>query len=318
MSAKRFTYSLLLFVVGATNLGLISSCGGDKNVNAPAPIPVPALVVSVNGNYFKAVMGDTAVDRPLNFAVRDTLNHNLAGQWIFFNLLDGDGALSADSLRTNSTGITHLTYSFNGVKGSATIQYILKNKDTAEIDLRANTVIPGVDGQAQYILFTDLYTDVKNYNGIPASEDEDPTFWVNYANYELSKHVVFVINDVNQDHHPQNAEDVLAIILTLGNPSKTKDSIGIGSTYHEIKAAYGAPDSVYYDPAPPPAIAVEYKSLGMLFFIDTVTGTPVDTNKAAFEIHLDDFITAPVTGKISEKNVLTATESPLNYRRFRK
>ncbi|MEE8149614.1 MAG: hypothetical protein V3T75_04090, partial [candidate division Zixibacteria bacterium] len=103
-----------------------------------------------------------------------------------------------------------------------------------------------------------------------------------------------------------------------GYTGKTKDSIGIGSTLNEIKAVYGQPDTVYFDAAPPPALGVVYRGEGLLFFIDTVTAGTVDTNTAAFEIHMDDFIANPAPVK-KRFNQAASFENyrGSNYRRYR-
>ena len=313
MTATKFIFRAL---ISAVFLAVIfSGCGGDK----PTDPPGPDNVFSVNGNYFKSVMGDTIIDRTLNFAVRDKNNNNLSGQWLHFNLLSGDGTLSADSVKTNSTGIAHLTYAFASLLGNAEIEYLAKGVDTSQIQLRANTLIPGIGGQAQYILFEDTYLGCKNYNGQPASVDVDPTRWITYANYESALEVVFVINDTNKNSSAEDSEDVLAVILTSGYTGKTKDSIGIGSTLNEIKAVYGQPDSIYFDAAQPPALGVVYGSEGLLFFIDTVTPGTVDTNTDAFEIHMDDFITnpAPVKKRLNQDASLENYRRS-DYRRYRK
>ncbi len=109
------------------------------------------------------------------------------------------------------------------------------------------------------------------------------------------------------------------MILTSGYTGKTKDSIGIGSTLNEIKAVYGQPDSIFFDAAQPPALGVVYGSEGLLFFIDTVTPGTVDTNTAAFEIHMDDFITNPApTPKNLNQSASFENYRRLDYRRYRK
>ena len=296
-------------------ISFIAGCGDDKPTEPP---PGPDNVISVNGNYFKAVMGDTVTDRSLNFAVRDKNNKNMTNQWLFFELLIGDGSLSADSVKTDLSGNAHITYAFNSSLGDAEIEFLAKGIDTGQIEIRANTLIPGIGGQAQYILFDDTYLDCKNYNGQPASVDVDQDFWITYANYENALDVVFVIDDRDSSETAEDNEDILAVILTSGYTGKTKDSIGIGSTLNEIKAVYGPPDTIYFDSTQPPALGVVYRGEGLLFFIDTVAPGTVDTNTAAFEIHMDDFITSPAP---AEKRVNQAASNEnyrgSNYRRYR-
>lgn len=315
MTAWKFTYRAVL--LAAMTISFIAGCGGDKPTDPP-PSPVSENVFSVNGDYFRALMGN-AVVRPLEFAVRDKNNNNLAGQWLYFNLLIGDGTISADSLVTDSTGIVLLSYVFDGSLGHAELEFLAKGVDTSEIQMRASTLIPGIGGQAQYILFEDTYLDCKNYNGQPSSVDVDSRFWITYANYEDAFDVVFVIDDRDSSSTAEDSEEVLAVILTSGYTGKTKDSIGIGSTLNEIKAVYGPPDSIFFDAGQPPALGVVYGSEGMLFFIDTVTPGTIDTNTAAFEIHMDDFITNPApTPKNLNQSASFENYRRLDYRRYRK
>ncbi len=313
MTATKFIYRGIL--LAAMTISFIAGCGEDKPTEPP---PGPDNVLSINGNFFKAVMGDTITDRSLNFAVRDKNNKKLPGQWLYFDLLSGDGTLSADSIKTDSTGIAHLTYAFDSLLGHADLEFLARGVDTSEIQIRANTLVPGIGGQAQYILFEDTYLDCKNYNGLPLSVDVDPSFWITYANYENALDIVFVIDDRDSSETAEDNEDVLAVLLTSGYTGKTKDSIGIGSTLNEIKAVYGPPDSIYFDAVQPPALGVVYGSQGLLFFIDTVAPGTVDTNTAAFEIHMDDFIVNPAP---AEKRIEQAASFEnyrgSNYRRYR-
>jgi len=316
MTATKFTYRALIPAIFLAVI--LNGCGGDKPTDPP---PGPDNVFSINGNFFKAVMGDTLTDRSLNFVVRDKNNSNLSDQWLYFELLSGDGMLSADSIKTDSSGIAHLTYAFDSLLGYAEIQFLARDIDTSQIQIRANTLVPCIGGQAQYILFEETYLDCKNFNGLPNSVDDDPRpeFIIVYANYESSLHVVFVIDDRDLSNTAEDSSEVLAIILTSGYTGKTKDSIGIGSTLNEIKAIYGQPDSIFFDAAQPPALGVVYGSEGLLFFIDTVTPGTVDTNTAAFEIHMDDFI---ITNQPVEKNLNQSASFDyyrrFDYRRYRK
>ena len=316
MTAWKFTYRAVL-LAGMT-ISFIAGCGREKPVGPPPP-PEPDKVLSVNGYYFKAVMGDTITDRPLNFSVEAENNAIFPDKWLYFDLLSGDGTLLADSIKTDAKGIAHLTYAFDGLLGHAEIQFLARDIDTSQIQIRANTLVPGIGGQAQYILFEDTYLDCKNYNGLPLSVDVDSSFWITYANYENALDVVIVIDDRDSSETAEDNEDVLAIILTSGYTGKTKDSIGIGSTLNEIKAVYGQPDSIYFDAAQPPALGVVYGSEGLLFFIDTVASGTVDTNTAAFEIHMDDFISTPAP---AEKRIKQTASFEYNrrsdYRRYRK
>ena len=292
---------------------------GNDTVTINVRVKKPVLVRTIGGSYYKGNMGASALAPSLNFAVADAGSNFLDNLWINLRVLEGDGMLiPADSVLTNSNGLANVEYNFSGQLGHAVVSANFRDVDTIDVYLRANTIIPGLGGQGQYLLFSENYIDVKNFNGNPNSVDVDPNSYVNYANYESNLNVVFAINDVNQDTLAQDNEDILAILLTSGYQYKTKDSIGIGSSYYEVKAAYGSPTLVEYDPVPPPALIFYYDNIGMIFFTDTVTGNPVDTNETVFEIHVHDFVSPKSVGKfVSDKNEKADTK-PHNYSRFRK
>jgi hypothetical protein len=239
--------------------------------------------------------------------------------WINLQVVEGDGTMvPSDSVLTNGMGLGHVSYNFSGLLGHAIVRGNFRTVDTVEAYLRANTIIPGVGGQGQYILLSELYFDVKNFNGEPAAEAEDSAQWLCYADYESSLNVVFVIQDTNHTGFPEEIEHVYAIILTSGYTEKTKDSIGIGSTYNELKSVFGVPDFVMHDPTPPPALRVDFDSYGLTFYLNPVSGTPMDTNVTVFEIHMDDNISRRAPGKAIQKNSLSIGDSTPNYRRFQR
>ncbi len=303
----------------ATYTAVANSIYGNDTTRINVRVKKPVLVRAIGGSYYRGEMGSNQLSPALRFAAADAAAVLLDNLWINLRLVEGDGVvIPADSVLTDSAGFGYVSYNFSGQLGHAVISANFRNVDTVDVFLRANTIIPGAGGQGQYIFFSEKLADVKNFNGNPNSTDVDPVYYVTYANYESNLHVVFAINDFNQDTLAQNTEDVLAILLTDGYTGKTKDSIGIGSTYNEIKAVYGPPDTVAYDPAPPPALVFTYDALGLVFFANTVTGNPVDTNVTVFEIHASDFVSSPVSGAIATKNALRSNDSPINYRRFRK
>ncbi len=315
------TYTVVLSSTATYRAIAYSVYGNDTN-QINVRVRIPTTVRTLGGAIYKGEMGSSTLDPALKFAVADAQSFFIENLWIKLRLLQGDGVIiPADSAKTDSNRLANVSYNFSGQLGHAVISANYKNVDTVDVFLRANTIIPGIGGQGQHILLSEKLADVKIFNGSPGSIEVDPNFWVNYANYDTNFanfNVVFAINDANQDNLAQDSEDVLAILLTSGYPYKTKDSIGIGSTYNQIKTAYGQPDSVIYDPTPPPALKFVYNSLGLVFFTDTVVGSPVDTNVAVFEIHMDDFINRASSNKIALKNALGTANSPVNYRRFRK
>ena len=66
----------------------------------------------------------------------------------------------------------------------------------------------------------------------------------------------------------QLGEPVVGVILTTGYTGKTAEGIGLGSTYDQMVAAYGPPDSVGFDGTPPPTAIYFYDSLGLNFYTE--------------------------------------------------
>ncbi|MCH7691636.1 MAG: hypothetical protein IIA17_11415 [candidate division Zixibacteria bacterium] len=293
---------------------------GNDTAQTSIAVRIPSEMMSINGTSFKGIMGTSQITPQLLVGIDDQNNTLINDIWIYLELLTGDGILSpADSVLTKQNGQADLSYEFNGLLGNALIRARYKSVDTIDLVLRSDMLNPGVGGQAQYILFTDSLNNVKNFNGNPNSIDIDPSLWLTYANYESTLGVVFVIDDTTRDEIAQDFEDVFAIILTSTYTGKTKDSIGIGSTLNEIKAVYGLPDTIYLDTVQPPALGIVYSDEGMLFFIDTVAAGTVDTNTAAFEIHMDDFISTPAPA-VKRINQTASFENyrRSDYRRYRK
>lgn len=274
----------------AGGVALVIACGDDGE--PPVAPGTPSGVTAVNGLYYKAIMGSSSVDNPIEFTVADEDSNPMPNQWVRFSILEGDGTLSSDSLATDSVGTVTAEYTFDGALGRAEIMATVRNVDSVAVSVRANTLIPGIDGQAQYVLFNDHYSDVKDFNGNPASVDPDPVSWILYANYEAALGVVVVIDDLNQDSVAVDEADVLGVIVNTVYTGKTADSIGIGSAIADVRAAYGAPDTVRYDPTDPPAVYIRYNGLGLTFYGDLSADTTV------FEIHLSENVPgSDVTGE---------------------
>jgi hypothetical protein len=263
------------------SLGLPFGCGDD---NGPVGPGDPAKIIAINGLYYKGVMGDTIPDTVLQFAVADKNNNYLPNQQIQLCRLEGDGDINPKSIITDSSGTAGFPYAFTGDSGYAVIRLVAEGIDSLDIFLRANTLIPGPHGQGQYVLFDDTYTDVKNFNGLPASVDVDPDYWVVYANYEGALGVVVVIEDANQDNSAADWEEVKGVIVNTVYQGTTTDTIpiGIGSLISDVRAIFGDPDTVRYDPIPPPAVYIRYLSKGLTFYGDFTTDTNI------VEIHLSE------------------------------
>ena len=72
-------------------IGLLTGCDGDDPVT---PDPVPTGLIAVNGLIYKGVMGDTLLDSPLDFVVKDQDGNNLPNQQVQLDVIEGDGTIS--------------------------------------------------------------------------------------------------------------------------------------------------------------------------------------------------------------------------------
>ena len=225
------------------SLGLPFGCGDD---NGPVGPGDPAKIVAINGLYYKGVMGDTIPDTVLQFAVADKNDNYLPNQQIQLYLVEGDGHLPPKSITTDSSGTAGFPYVFNGSLGHAVIRLIAPDIDTLDILLRANTLILGSGGQAQYVLLTDTYAEVRGFNGPPQSIDIDTVKWKVFANYEDSLGVVVLIDDVNHNEDADEFEDVQGIGVDNVYNGTTLDSIpiGIGSPFADVRTMYSDPNKI--------------------------------------------------------------------------
>ena len=267
------------------SLAIVTGCDDNDKPNGPT---VPAGLVAIHGLYYQGSMGDSVFNHPLELAVRDDGDNYLPGQQIQLSPIEGDGTLSARSAVTDSTGIARFSYLFSGSLGHAVIMATVGDKDTAYIELRANTLIPGDNGQGQYVLLDDSYADVLNFNGPPVSIDH--VGWIAVANYEATLGVVVLIYDPDEDGVIDGSSPVYGVIvvdsvypqppdgvnMSARYEGKTADSIGIGSSYHrDILPVYGEADTIIYDNDPVLAAqVVAYDSLHLKFWC-TVPDTVV-------------------------------------------
>jgi hypothetical protein len=183
---------------------------------------------------------------------------------------------------TDSSGNADVSYTFDGARGDAIVRAILPDKDTNMVMLRAMAFIPGSGGQAQYILLSDLWQDIRAINGNPASQDAFQGFTVIYANYQDALGLVPAMERFGTESTIRDTAEVRWIIINTVCPAKTSDSVGVGSYYQrEILPVYGTPDSIWIDGSYPDERIIDYSAYGLRFFTDLPDTT-------VFEIHVSE------------------------------
>jgi hypothetical protein len=270
--------------IGAVTSHTFSGVSANHTINADFSLAQPTMLVVDSGLYYHGSMGSSTLSPGLVIRAEDGSGFRYADRWIRLSDIEGDGLLSADSLKTDAEGAIYPGYTFNGDFGSALLRTMIKSVDTVDLILRASTLIWGTKAQGQYVKVGDTYATVKGLNGTPASVDVDPNEWFTYANYESAKGVVLRIIDVDQDSEADDWEMVDLVIVNTVYTGTFANGIGIGSTMDTgaVDTVFGAPDTVFLDPSPPAAWVYIYKNRGVTFFADE--GTP----KRVFEIHLID------------------------------
>jgi hypothetical protein len=308
-SGSVFVKPLLSIVYTAVAYNVV-----PDTATATLAVRVPTAVGAVNGLYYKGEMGSSTLSPAMEFAVVDGIGLPIPSQWLYFSTLEGDGALSQDSALSDAAGLAPVSYEFSGALGHAVVRATAPGADSSEsidVYVRANTLIPGIGGQGQYILFNDLYSVVKNFNGNPESVDEDPGYWLNYAVYEAALGVVFMVIDDNQNADADDDESVIGVIVNTVYDKTTPEGIGIGATYPELVAAYGLPERSGFNQYYPLDTILFYDTRGLIFWCnrsDTVVN----------EIHLVEPLPKrqPVT-RVTDSEPRTIGKSPTEIRRYR-
>jgi hypothetical protein len=298
-------HTLILAALPIVALGTLFLAFGCKKkpTDPPPPDPPPgkAVNIEVNGLYHRAVMGSDTTFPLDSFRIVDANHVVIPNQWIKLQILEGDGSLLSDSINTGAGGSARMNYTFNGLKGHALIRALAPlNVDTVDVVLRANTIIPGDNGQGQYVRLTDNYRTVKALNGLPDAI-VNTIDGILIADYEQSAGVVVLMYDTDDNGIFYDTSSVFMVIMSNAKflyTGKTKDSIGIGSGIAAIRAIYGTPDTVYLDPAPPPAIVVEYFTPRLRFWCSTA-----DT--VAFQIDIEETTNTMPSGKLIAKTYLS-------------
>jgi hypothetical protein len=258
---------------------------GTDTATASARVEIPYAVNAVYGTHFKGAMGAGIVEPEFRFRVLDQAGVALRKPWLYFSVVEGDGTLLADSLLPDANGAIINDYTFDGQLGYGVVRAIVPGVDTLDVKVRASVIRFGADGQGQYVRLWDTYADVLALNGTPVSVDHPvDTVPYYYVNYEQALGVVPVVYDLNEDGVVQNSDPVIEVIVNTVFSDTSEAGIRIGSSIHEVRAAYGTPDVFYYeDNPPPPAWGLRYNSLGVLFW-----ASPTPPDSSIFEIHLWD------------------------------
>ena len=287
-------FKVVLIIPVLLILAVMAGCGGDDDPNGP--VTADGLV-AVNGLYYKGTMGSADLDTAMVFAVKDKSGSFINDRWIFFTRIEGDGQISADSLKSDTSGTVELEYDFSGSLGHAVIRATDRQTDTIDVVLRADILTPTVQGQ--YILLDDTYGDIITFNGSPASLDVIPDVpEIMVANYEAALGVVFVLYDVNEDGALDNTAPVYGIIVvdsvypqppdgstkSARYGGTTIEGIGMGANFwDDVYPVFGTPVVVVNDDDPNlPSWIMECPALHLNFWClrDDTTVYQIDIQEA--------------------------------------
>jgi hypothetical protein len=259
---------------------------GQVTVRVETPFEVDAE----GGRYYRGEMGSGITAPEFRFRVLDAQGLPLRKPWMHFSVIEGDGVIVSDSVQPDANGAVLNDYTFSGNLGYGVVRAAVREIDSIEVNVRASVIRFGTDGQGQYVRFSDNYAAILALNGDPLSIDPDPRpdVLLNYADYENSLGVVFAVLDANDDNVIQESEGVIEVILTaLFTEVQSPEGVGVGTSIHNVRTAYGTPDTSFYDagdpPDIPPAWGLQYDTLGALFYASVV---PPDS--AIIEIHMYD------------------------------
>lgn len=227
-----------------------------------------AVLQVLNGLYYKGEMNSDILSPLLALQVLDAESEPIQDTFIHVDIVEGDGTLSADSVQPGADDTAFVTYNFNGLLGHAVLKVAVPGVDSAEVYLRARTIIPGDLFQGQYILYQDTFGLIQAFNGAPAEVvNPEPGSGYLVLDYETAKGVVFLVGEVGAINGQVSTMDtVFMILITSPVGGTTSEGITVGSTYPELYAAYGAPQTSGSYPSYPGDTILYYDSLGLKFW----------------------------------------------------
>ena len=231
----------------------------------------PDRIVALDGLYSRGSMGGSVID---SFVVLDLDGFRIGNVPIYLERVEGDGTAQAEGspagqniMTTNPAmdGIARYLYQFDGSLGHALLRLVVPDVDTIFTYVRANTLIPGPTGQAQYVLFGDTYDMVRNFNGDPAVLSPSGQFGGDYlyADYSGTLGIVVALHDSDGDQIAHDTSGVYGVIAESNYSGTTAEGIGIASTMADLRTAYGPPESL--TPGAGDTVRIEYTTLGILF-----------------------------------------------------
>lgn len=259
------------------------SSGPDDNDNANQ-------LIAINGIRYRGLMGASSFDQPLQFALTDANGDYIPNQQIQVDPVEGDGTLSR-SITAGSNGIATLPFTFSGSLPYETIRLHVPGIDTVEIEIRADAIMPGPEGQVGLIRFDDRYSDVKAWLGAPDSEDAYPSL-PNvrriFANYESVRGVVVMLYDLDKDNTFYDTSSVYGVIVNGPYDGRTigANPVGLDSSMTAVRARFGTPD--YIAVSGTNEIEFGYEFWGFYGYASTVGG---DTS--VIEMQFSEYVVRP-------------------------
>ncbi len=271
-----------------------------------------------NGKYYKAIMGTDSTEKLLELTLFGSDGLPFSDTLISIAIIEGDGTLLSDTVRTDLFGKALISYTFDGLLGHAHLRATFNNMESVDFFVRANTLIYGNSGQAQYVLFDDRLGDIKNFNGEPNSIDvlgDDVIIVI--ANYEATLGMVILIYDPDTDGIVTDSSHVFGVIVvdsvfpqppdsstfSARYEGKTSDSVGIGSFFwRDIFVQMGDPFPIFsavVDDPILPYIKINYDTRKFEFLCE-----PIDT--AVFQIYLREDLDSSLflSGSLDYQNII--------------